>query len=172
MANRNAPDLLIEDATIRWRNFSGVEKKYNREGDRNFHVVLDRPDLKDLIPQLEADGWNITYDKRDPGEFDDGFELRDPSIECAVRYDRGKPPKIVTITSSGPVELKEATVESLDWADIAKIDLIVHPSWYDVSGREGLKAYVKTMFVTINEDELEKKYAHLFAGDLDLDGED
>ena len=168
MANRNAPDLLIEDCTIRWRNFTGVEKKYNRPGDRNFHAVLDREDLLELVPQLEEDGWNLTFDNRNPEDQEEGWEPRHPSIECAVRYDKGKPPKIVTITSAGPTELKEATVESLDWADIAKIDLIIHPSWYDVNGREGLKAYVKTMFVTINEDELEKKYAHLY----DTDGVD
>jgi hypothetical protein len=167
MVNRNAPDFLIEDATIRWRNFTGVEKKYNREGDRNFHAVLDREDLLALVPQLQEDGWNLTFDKRDPDEQEDGWEPRHPSIEVAVRYDKGKPPKIVVISSSGHVELKESTVEMLDWADIAKIDLIIHPSYWNVSGGEGLKGYLKTMFVTINEDELERKYAAMFMDEDD-----
>ena len=54
MSNRN---VLIDDARIIFRNFAGKEGMYNREGDRNFSVILP-PDLAD---QLAKDGWNVKW---------------------------------------------------------------------------------------------------------------
>ena len=65
------------------------------------------------------------------------------------------------ITSRGGTPLNEEDVEILDWADISNVDLIVRPYEWAVSGKTGVKAYLKSIFVTINEDELELKYADL-----------
>ena len=48
--------IVIENARIIFRNFSGIETKFNRKGSRNFCVVIEDPKLAD---ELTAIGWNI-----------------------------------------------------------------------------------------------------------------
>ena len=68
------------------------------------------------------------------------------------------PPKIIIINSSGKSQLDESNVNILDWAEIENIDLIIRPYHWEVRGNTGIKAYLKTMYVTLSEDEFEHKY--------------
>ena len=148
------PTVQIDDARIMFCNFEGRPGKFNRDGDRNFCVLLD----EDIAQAMMSDGWNIKRLK--PREDDEG-ELPEgtPYIQVSVKYTH-KPPRIVLISSAGRTELTEDLVEMLDTVDIAKADLILNPySWELPDGSSGVKAYLKTLFVIINEDELEKRYA-------------
>lgn len=145
------PNVIIEDAVIPgfMRNFEGKQKKYNKPGDRNFCVMLS----DDLVEPLQRDGWNVKFLKpRDPEDSPA------PYLQVAVGY-KIKPPKVVIITSKGRTDLSEEEVILLDWADMAKADLIIRPYPYDVDGNVGIKAYLKSLFVTIQEDYLELKYS-------------
>jgi hypothetical protein len=55
--------------------------------------------------------------------------------------------------------LDENSIETLDWAEIEKADLIVTPYAWTVGAKSGIKAYLKSLYVTVVEDELELKYA-------------
>ena len=139
----------VPGTAIRWRNFEGKAGKFNAEGDRNFCLVID-PDSADA---LQAEGYNIRFLKpRDEG--DDPV----PYLPVKVAYGKGRPPKIVMMTKRGKTELDETSISNLDWADIEKADIAINPYHYNVSGREGVKAYLKTMYVTIVEDEFEDRY--------------
>lgn len=146
--------VMMEGVRIIFRNFSGKEGQYNREGDRNFGVILP----PDVAEAMLADGWNVKYLKPREEEED---ETETPWLAVSVNFDKGRPPKIVVVTDKKRTTLDERSVENLDWADITNVDLIVRPYFWEVSGRTGIKAYLQSMYVTIEEDELERKYAEM-----------
>jgi hypothetical protein len=143
----------MEGVRIVFRNFAGKEGMYNREGDRNFAVLLD----DDVAEAMAKDGWNIKWLK--PRE-DDEEQHEQAYLQVSVNF-KGRPPRIVMVTSRGRTNLGEDEVDVLDWADIQNVDLIVRPYEWAVNGKTGIKAYLQSIFVTIEEDELEQKYADL-----------
>lgn len=143
--------FTIEDGQIMYRNFTGVEGPMNREGDRNFAAIL----TEDQGAELHRRGWNVKRTKPREGE-----EEGRPFIPVAVRY-KGRPPRIVLITSRGRTAISEEEVDMLDWLDIRSVDMVLRPYNWAVSGNTGIKAYLKTMFVIIDEDPIERKYAEL-----------
>ena len=151
-----APDntVIMEGVRIIFRNFSGKEGQYNREGDRNFAVLIDEPTAE----AMAADGWNVKMLK--PRDDDEEGSPPQAYLPVAVNF-RGRPPRIVLITSRNRTNLNESQVETLDWVDILNVDLIVRPYEWTVNGKSGIKAYLQSMYVTIEEDPLEAKYAEL-----------
>lgn len=141
-------NIVIENARIAFRNFSGKEGKYNPAGRRNFCVFLD----PDVASDLLQDGWNVRWlEPRDPDDSKQAY------LQVAVSY-VNIPPKIIVITSQNKTILDESSVNILDWAEISNVDLIIRPYNWDVNGKNGVKAYIKSMYVTLSEDEFEKKY--------------
>lgn len=144
-------NIAIENARLQFRNFSGKEGRFNPAGRRNFCVLLD----DDIARKLESDGWNVRWlEPRDP------LDEKQAYIQVTVKYGN-IPPKIVMITSSSKTVLNEDTIDILDWAEIQEVDLIIRPYNWEVNGKEGVKAYVKSMYVTLAEDEFEAKYRNV-----------
>lgn len=148
---RTNNNLLVEDARIMFRNFSGLPGQYNAAGQRNFHLLLP----PDIAAGLEQGGFNIKYLKpREEGDIPQAH------IKVNVKMDSNIPPKIYVVTSKGKRQLTEDMLSMLDWADFEKIDLIFsryQRDWGD--GRTTVTAYLQTFFGTIHEDELEQRYA-------------
>lgn len=140
--------LVLEDVRILFRNFAGHEDKFNKAGDRNFGILLD----PDIARDLEKDGWNVKWlQPRDEGEEPAAY------MRVTVKYGR-KPPRVIMITSRGRTTLKEDTVDILDDVDIFACDLIIRPYNWNVRGETGVAAYLQSLFVTIEESPLDRKY--------------
>lgn len=153
MINNN--NITLEGARILFRNFSGLASQFNAEGNRNFCVIIDDPDM---LRRLEDDGWNIRWLRpKDPE--DEPKAYLQVKVSFPKKGSRARPPKIIMITSRGQTILDEETVSLLDTAEIANVDMIIRPYNWEMQGRTGVKAYLNSIYVTIVEDELEKKYS-------------
>ncbi|OQA40364.1 MAG: hypothetical protein BWY50_02031 [Spirochaetes bacterium ADurb.Bin315] len=158
MAERtNVEMVTLRNADIlrgSWRNFAGQKGPYNDEGKRSFHVRL--PD--DVAREMERDGFNIKELRARDEDEEPGFR-----VEIAVSY-KIRPPQVFLISGGVRTLLDEGSVEILDYVDIAKADLIIQPSFWEVNGKTGLKAYLHKLYVTARTDELDEEYASIPLG--------
>lgn len=148
-------NITIEDAKIVFRNFQGKEGKYNAAGNRTFSVLLD----DDIAEKLQDDGWSVKFLKPredDPDRHEQAF------LPVKVKF--GKiPPVAMLITSKGKIKLDEDTIGQLDWAYFKTVDVVIRPYNYpSIAGKPaGVSAYLKAIYVTINEDDLSLKYGDI-----------
>ena len=145
--------VQIDEARIIYRNFAGAPSKFNREGDRNFAVVIDDQDIADALTEK---GWNVKI--KPPREVGD-----DPFMYLPVKVkfnDRG--PRVYLQNSLGGrnrVTLDEDTVGILDNVDITNVDLDIRPYDWDVQGKTGRTAYLQSICVTQEVDRFLDRYA-------------
>ena len=178
IANRGGMnELTISNAKIIYRNFSGKPSDYNREGARNFSVVI--PDADTAIALFNA-GWNVAVK---PESQEDKLAIkgcqnfmerlavltergveRDPStlyhLKCTVNLNSRKPADVYLVAGlrRKPIKLDENTIGQLDYANIANCDLQIHPYHWSNSRGEGIAAYLSVMYVTIVQDPFAEKY--------------
>ena len=130
--------LQIDDARIVYRNFSGTGSKFNREGDRNFAVVI--PD-QDIADELVNRGWNVKI-KPPRDEDDTPFMF----LPVKIKFnERG--PKVYLQSGDKMIELDEESIDCLDDVDILGVDLDIRPYDWEVNGKQGRTAYLQSIHV-------------------------
>lgn len=146
------PKVTLENVRIIFRNFTGRENQINQAGDRNFCAILP----EELADKMRNDGWNI---KRLKPQEDEDAQVGESYLPVKVGY-KFRPPKIIQITSVNRTNITEDMVGTLDWVEVLNVDITVRGyRWEMPNGTSGLKAYLQSMYITIDEDELDRKYA-------------
>lgn len=150
---KNIENIKIENARIVFRNLSGKPDKFNPQGGkRSFSVVIEDSEFAN---ELKREGWNIKQFNQSPDSDEEPAHF----ISVKVSYNN-IPPHIYLCTSKNKTLLNEDTVGQLDYAEISNVDIVITPYQYEMSGRSGISAYVKTMYVTVVEDEFASKYEY------------
>lgn len=145
--NRAFPNgyLEINDARIIWKNFSGRGDRFNREGDRNFNLVIPtQEDCDALLADKNeyGDSWNVKI--KPPREEGDV-----PFMHMMVKVKfNGRGPNVYLVSGDKQVALNEDTISCLDDIDIVSVDLDIRP--YDdklPNGNTFRAAYLSAMRV-------------------------
>lgn len=142
--------LQIDDCRIVYRNFRGEASKFNREGDRNFAVVIPTEEMAD---ELVEQGWNVKV--KPPRDDDDSLFMYLP---VKIKFnDRG--PAAYLQSGKNMRKLNEDSIGMLDRIDIIGVDLDVRPYDWEVNGKTGRTAYLQSIKVIQDIDR--------FAADMD-----
>ena len=144
--------MQIDDAKIIFKNFEGRGDKFNREGDRNFSLLIEDPNTADAMLK---EGWNVKI--KDGRDEDEGPFMRLP---VKVKFtDYG--PNVYLISNGNRVELDEESIGCLDNIDIESVDMDLRPYDWDVNGRTGRTAYLQSMQVVQRIDRFAARYANM-----------
>ena len=141
--------LQIEDARIIYRNFAGVGSKFNREGDRNFSVIIPNQEIAD---ELIAEGWNVKI-KPAREEYDEPFM----HLPVKIKFN-SRGPGIYVRSLDRVTRLNEETVGMIDEIDIASVALDLRPYDWEVNDKTGRTAYLQSIEVTQNVDRFGARY--------------
>jgi len=138
------PTVTIEGAEIIYHRWAGEVNEWNKEGKKSVSVYI--PD--ELLDVMIRDGWHINYtDPNDEGETPRAF------INCKINFGK-RPPRIIMVTKEKMIPLTDKSVGMLDDAEIINLDVtLVGNPW-----ERGISCYLQKAYVTIQEDELDKKY--------------
>lgn len=145
---KRIPNLEIANARLIFRNFSGKPDEFNKNGERKFGVIID----PEKVDELRADGWNIKNTK--PNE--DGEVLY--YLIVKVQYNEFRHPNVFLITNERKLNLEEYNVGQIDTSDLIEVNLVIQPYYWEVNGKSGIKAYLKTGYFEIQSDSFAEKY--------------
>jgi len=148
-------EVELLNARIGYLNFSGRKDAYNPGGRRTFSVFFNAEEDQQILEKLTKDGWKVKV--KDPNE-----EGEPPTIHLPVTVAYGNwPPQVFTVTERGKTPLDESTIGQLDFADISRVDLILSPYNWTYGKDTGIRAYLKKMYVVLEESDIDKLYGHV-----------
>ena len=148
--------LQIDDARIIFRNFRGEGGRFNKEGDRNFAVVIPNQEMAESLlndTNQYGAGWNVKI--KAPSEEGD-----DPLIYLPVKVKfNNRGPVIYLESGSNRIRLTEDTVSMLDEIDILSVDMDIRPYDDEINGKPFRSAYLQSMLVRQEIDRFAARFA-------------
>ena len=136
--------LQIDDARITYKNFEGRGDKFNREGDRNFSLIIPDEEIMNALVEDKNEhgvGWNVKI-KPPREEGDEPFM----HLKVKVKFsDYG--PNIYLESGDNMIRLDEESVKCLDDIRISHVDLDIRPYDDVIQGKPFRSAYLQSMKV-------------------------
>lgn len=162
--------LQIDNARIVFKNFRGEARKFNKEGDRNFALLItggtidDGTDVREVTGEEMADalmsdvnrlgaGWNVKI-KAPRVEGESPFIY----LPVKVKFNEHGP-QVYVESGKSRRKLNEETVALLDDIDIATVNLDIRPYDKKINGNSFRTAYLQSMKVVQNIDRFAAEYA-------------
>lgn len=148
--------LQIDDARIIFRNFRGEGGRFNKEGDRNFAVVIPNQEMAESLlndTNQYGAGWNVKI-KAPREEGDDPFIY----LPVKVKFNN-RGPVIYLESGSNRIRLTEDTVSMLDEIDILSVDMDIRPYDDEINGKPFRSAYLQSMLVRQEIDRFAARFA-------------
>lgn len=142
-------NIIMEGARIAHRNFAGRVDQFNKSGNRTFSLVISDPDQAEA---LKEEGWYIKQFK----QYDED-RIPEHFLPVTVSY-KSYPPKIYVVTKGNVRLMREDEIANIDDFEIANIDVTIRPYCWEVGDKSGVRAYLKTMYITLAEDDFAYKY--------------
>ena len=144
--------MQIDDARIIFKNFEGRGDKFNREGDRNFSLLIEDPDTAEA---MKREGWNVKI--KEGRDSDEGPFMRLP---VKVKFtDYG--PTVYLNSAGNVVKLNEESIACLDNVEIETVNMDIRPYDWEVNGRTGRTAYLQSMEVIQRIDRFAARYGNM-----------
>lgn len=131
--------IEINNAKILWKNFTGVSGFYDKEGGRNFCLVL--PDDAS-VNFFEQNGYSVAIKSS-------GVEVREfiRYLKVKLKFNNGEP-TIILESNNKTIRVDENLVSVLDFIKIKSIDMSIKPyHWELPNGEHGQIAYLNSMTV-------------------------
>ena len=148
--------VQIDNARIIFRNFSGAPSKFNKEGDRNFSLVIPNEEIADILVNDKNDmgvGWNV--------KIKEAVEEGDlPLIHLKVKIKfNNRGPQVYLRTGDRVNRLDEDTVGMLDDIDIRYVNMDIRPYDDEINGKPFRSAYLQSIEVVQEIDRFAARYA-------------
>ena len=148
--------LQIDDAKIIFKNFSGRGDKFNKEGDRNFALLIPDEEIADALANdtnRYGAAWNVKI--KPPKEEGDA-----PFIYLPVKVKFNNiGPRIYLESGRKRTELTEETVDILDDISIRSVNLDIRPYDSEINGKPFRAAYLQSMYVVQEIDRFKARFA-------------
>lgn len=148
--------LQIDNASICFKNFRGEGGKFNKEGDRNFALIIPDEEMAEALmndANQYGASWNVKI--KPPREEGDT-----PFIYLPVKVKfNDKGPMVYLQSGRNRIKLDQDSISMLDDIDIASVDLDIRPYDNEINGRPFRAAYLQSMCVTQDIDRFAERFA-------------
>lgn len=148
--------LQIDNASICFKNFRGEGGKFNKEGDRNFALIIPNEEMAEAL-QNDANQYGASWNVKIKPPREEGDT---PFIYLPVKVKfNDKGPMVYLQSGRNRVKLDQDSISMLDDIDIASVDMDIRPYDNEINGKPFRAAYLQSMCVTQDIDRFAERFA-------------